>query len=170
MVPAAPATPTCASNYSGGDGANNHLLFWNADHGDLSKVAFTTANGTSARVTLTAGPGWVITSLSFDMAGWSHADIGARVLRIGFGALDDLAGTTIQGDGNGPQRGSFSYSSSAGETSTFIEWGTNWNIGIDNIVFTVARAASGNVPEPLSLALAAAALGLMGLARRRQQR
>ena len=42
--------------YSGSDGTTTHLDFWNADYGDLSKVAYTPANGTNAKYTLTADP------------------------------------------------------------------------------------------------------------------
>lgn len=156
-------------SYSGSNGATNHLDFWNSDYGDLSKVAFTPANGTNAKITLVADAGWLIKSLSFDLAGWFRTDLRAQLDAILGGA--SLSGVfPIEGavDG-GPEHSPFGLTYLAGAQSASIEWGTDWNVGIDNIVFEViADPNVGRVPEPFTPALIGAALGAMALLRRRK--
>lgn len=153
-----------AVTYSGSGGGTDYLDFWNNDYGNLSKVAFTPANSTVARIDLTADPGFMITRLSFDLGGYNKTDLGARVLRYGIGA------DTVNKDGElikgaGPSHSSFQVTAK-GSREAFIEWGTNWNIGIDNISFDVARVQQ--VPEPASVTLLLGAAGLAAIRRRRQ--
>ena len=51
---------------------------------------------------------------------------------------------------------------SSGASTAYIECGTDWNVGIDNISFEVMADPSNGIPEPSSLALLAMALGLAG--------
>ena len=75
--------------------------------------------------------------------------------------------TTVQGDFNGPRHSGFGLGS-PGASTAYIEWGTDWNIGIDNISFDVIRDPSAPVPEPGSLVLLATALGLAVAGQRRR--
>ena len=156
--------------YSGSNGALNHLDFWNLSYGDLSKVAFTPDDGTTARITLKADTGWLITSIAFDLAGWPDTDLLADVM---FGISGEstvtLTGAAIQGDFTGPRHNTFSLTHTGdGGNLAFIEWGTDWNVGIDNIVFTVARDpdAPPPLPEPGSLALLGISLAALAVRRK----
>ncbi len=156
-------------SYSGSSGATNHLLFWNNDYGDLSKVAFTPTNGTLARISFTADPGWLISSVSFELAGWPNVDLLAQTIGAGIGPVTaSFAPTTVQGDFATPPRHSGFGLGTAGASTAYIEWGTDWNIGIDNISFDVIRDPAAPVPEPGSLALLATALGLAAAGQRRR--
>jgi hypothetical protein len=158
--------PNVAVSYSGANGTTTHLDFWNNNYGDLRKVAFSPSNGTNARIDLLADPGWLIKSLSFDIAGYREADRSIRTLIFGVG------GVTASGSGDlikgaGPSHSTYSIANKDDVRSAFIEWGTDWNIGIDNITFEVVRAQRP-VPEPTSLALLMGAAGLAAIRRRRR--
>ncbi|MCM8613017.1 PEP-CTERM sorting domain-containing protein [Accumulibacter sp.] len=156
-------------SYSGSSGSTNNLLFWNNDYGDLTKVAFTPTNGTLARISFTADPGWLISSVFFELAGWPNADLNAQTIVAAIGAVTGtFSPTTVQGDfATLPRHSGFGLNT-AGASSAYIEWGTDWNIGIDNISFEVIADPSNGVPEPGSLALLATALGLAGFGQRRR--
>ncbi|RYG24015.1 PEP-CTERM sorting domain-containing protein [bacterium] len=64
-------------------------------------------------------------------------------------------------NGAGPSHSNYS-PNIVSSTSITIEWGSNWNIGIDNVSF-----AQQAVPEPATMA--ALGLGLAALARRRRR-
>jgi hypothetical protein len=148
----------------------NYLEFWNNGYGDLTKVAFASSNGYAAEVAINAQAGYAVRLISFDMAGWPTTDRTNTHLR-----LLDAAGATllnyaaagpvaIQGDANGPQHSTFAPNLvSAG--SIRIQWGNDWNVGIDNIQFQVVP-----IPEPpawILLALGGTA-GAWWLRRRRR--
>jgi hypothetical protein len=156
--------------YSGNSGGTNQLDFWNNDYGDLGKVAFTPTNGTNAKITLVADAGWLIRFISFDLAGWPNADLSANLVANIGGFVGYNGNFPIQGavDG-GPEHSSFGLALFAGAQSASIEWGTDWNVGIDNIFFEVIVDPNvGRVPEPFTPALIGAALGAMALIRRRK--
>lgn len=156
--------PNVAVTYSGNNGTLNHLDLWTTGYGDLTNIAFTPSDGTVARINFVANPGYRITSLAFDLG--SYQDI-ARTMRVfSYG----LGNTVIVANGtNLPSGNIHSHYSVANSTATsgFIEWGMDWDIGIDNITFEVAKVQRP-VPEPTSLALLMGAAGLAAIRRRRQ--
>lgn len=158
--------------YLGGVGcvATNHLDFWNSGYGSLTKVAFAPTTGCTARIELTADAGWLIDSLSFKLAGYPQADLSASQVIAGIPGVDvDFGSPTILGAASGPGFSSFSVVNNAGGSSAYIQWGVNWNIGIDDIQFNLIPADPGhNVPEPGTLALAGLA-SLLALSRRRRR-
>ena len=148
----------------------DNLLFWHSDYGDLQNVAFAANQGYVAEVDLIPDPGYSVTLSSFDMAGWPHTDLTNSVF-----ALEDATGTPYPGynyASGGPVTiiGATTHSHfTPGLTTTGeirIVWGTDWNVGIDNISFS--QAASG-VPEPGAYALLGS-LGLTGAAFLRRRR
>jgi hypothetical protein len=160
--------PNVAVSYSGSNGTTTHLDFWNNDYGDLTKVAYSPSNGTMARIDLAADPGWVITSLSFDLAGYSNTNLSARSIKYRLGQTgEDLVDYTVKGAAPAPRHSTFSVMVPQGASTAYIEWGLNWNIGIDNITFDVAKVQRP-VPEPTSLALLVGAAGLAAIRRRRR--
>lgn len=158
--------------YFGGVGCSaptNHLDFWNNDYGSLTKVAFAPTNGCTARIELTADAGWLIDSLSFKLAGYFHSDLPARQVIAGIPGVDvDFGSPTILGSASGPGFSLFSVTNNAGGSSAYIQWGVNWNIGIDDIQFNLIADPGNSVPEPGTLALAGLA-SLLALSRRRRR-
>lgn len=160
--------------YSGSDGADNHLLFWNDLYGPLLKVALTPTDGTSARITLSADPGWLIQSIAFDLAAWPMIDLAfwpavdilADVHYTLGGLVVDAPGTLVLGK-TAPHLNHFALSDPTGAAQATIRWGTDYDVGIDNIHFSVVRDPAVPLPAPGTLPL----LGLAGaalLARRRR--
>lgn len=152
-------------SYSGSSGADSNLLFWPDLYGNLLKVAFTPTDGTTAQITLTADAGWLIQSIAFDLAAWPMLVLphwpAVDILTDVFYALDGVSvnapGTLILGM-TAPHVSHFSLSNASGAQVATMRWGTDWDVAIDNINFTVIRDPNAAVPEPGTLALAALAL------------
>jgi len=142
----------------------NRLGFWTTGYGNLLNVAFTPSQDTTARINFSADPGWLINSIAFDLAGYPGEDLPANVL-IGLGGTEQKNDGTLILGATDPFRSHFTLSG-AGASSAFIQWGTDWNVGIDNIVFNVTSDKS--VPEPGTLALLGLGLAGLGLTRRRK--
>lgn len=160
-------------SYSGSDGADNHLLFWNDHFGRLLKVALSPIDGTMAQITLTADPGWLIQSIEFDLAAWPMielpfwpaVDIVADVSYALDGVSVDAPDTLVLGK-SAPHFNHFALSHPDGAAVATMRWGTDWDVGIDNIRFTLLR--DNRVPLPSTLALAGLAVLPLVLGRRKR--
>lgn len=134
----------------------SHLEFWNSDYGDLSKVAYPSANGTIGEITIVPAEGYGVKVVSFDMAGYSHADLTNSVMRLLDGSgnvLHDFAAggaVAIQGDGVGAQHSTFTPNLTVAG-AVRLQWGTNWNVGLDNLRFEAVPLSA--IPEPATWAL-----------------
>ena len=148
-------TPNIGVSYRSFNTTNNstvapNLLLWNTGYGDLNNIAFASQNGLGAEITLTPDPGYAVTLGSFDLAGYFQSNLTASFIRV-----VDATNTPVWSSGSstvlgiGPSHSSYS----PGITSTGplkIQFGTNWDIGIDNVRFS---QSSSSVPEPGTLAL-----------------
>ena len=129
------------------------LDFWDNDYGNLTNVAFAFANGYVAEITFVPAPGFGVTLFSFDMAGWPRTDRANTIMRLvdaGGNVLLDFASggpVAILGHPSGSQRSSFVLNFSH-PGSVRLQWGADWNIGVDNISFQ-----SFVIPEPATWAL-----------------
>ena len=137
----------------------DYVDYWSTSYGDLVDVAFAANNGKYAEVTLTADAGWNVLINSFDMAGWPTADValaGLSILDSSGATLWDSGVSIIHGAGSVHD----SFSPNITANSLTLRWGTNWDIGLDNLNFDQVRAPV-SVPEPASIVLLS--LGLIGL-------
>ena len=91
----------------------NSVEFWNADYGDLTKVAFAAASPYAAEVSLVPAAGYGIRVISFDMAGWPATDRPNAIMRFVDGSgnvLLDYAASgpvSIEGDFIGARHSTF---------------------------------------------------------------
>lgn len=150
---------------------DNFVGFWNADYGDLAKVVYPARNGYAAEITFVPAEGYGVRLISFDMAGYPHLDRANSTLRIldaaGNVLIDYVAlgQGTVQGDGNGSPHSTFTPNLTVGG-AVRIQWGNDWDIGIDNIRFeSVAMAA---IPEPATWACLGVGLVSLLVWRRRK--
>lgn len=129
-------------------GGDPFLEAWHDNYGDLINVAYPERNNKVAEITFTAESGYWVKLNSFDMGAWNKRDRTATVLEV-----VDSAGSVlwtaldmhIEGD-----NGHSSFFPDAAASQLTIRFGTDWNIGIDNINFDEMPAP---VPAPSSLLL-----------------
>lgn len=155
--------------FSAADGTTltAQLDFWNNDYGDLTKIAFASSDGNVAEITFVPAPGYGVRLISFDMAGWLHqnrtntimrlVDVSGNVL-LDFAALGPVL---IQGDFSGPQHSTFTPDLTHFGTVR-LQWGTDWNIGLDNVRFQAV------IPEPSTWTLLALGVATLTFAARRR--
>lgn len=148
-----------------------NLDFWNNNYGDLSKVAFATQNGAIAEITFMPAEGYGVRLVSFDMAGWPNVDRSNTIMRLvdanqqvvyDFAANGPVA---IEGGRQGVQHSTFTPDFSFAGPLT-LQWGTDWNIGVDNITFESVPLSV--IPEPSTWALLAVGSALVWLTWRRR--
>ncbi|RMF37519.1 MAG: VPLPA-CTERM sorting domain-containing protein [Alphaproteobacteria bacterium] len=143
---------------------DGRIRHWSSGYSDLDHIAYAAGNGKVGELKFTVLPGYQITFDSFD---------------AGSLAAPGLAGTFKIFDGNWNEHWSStatilnaSHASFApGITLTgtaYFQWGTDWNVGIDNFTYSVAAVSS--VPLPAALPLLLTAFGMLGLVGRRRHR
>ena len=142
---------------------SNSLRFWTVGYNELQGVLFADGDdrASRARIVLDAADGYVVNLNSFLLGAWPSNVLSTNLIVsngvdtytfAGSVGANNLA-TLFSGFGN----------AGIGNTVT-IEWyNSAYNVGIDNIQFSVTA-----VPEPQSVALMLAGLGVLGLVRRRK--
>ena len=170
----AAGTPNIVVGYRTFDPDDNSTVadfldFWNDDYGDLSKVAYPVGNGLAGEISFTPDAGVGVTLSSFDMAGWPNTDRVEQFIRIVDAAGNLLlslgSDVVIEGDaGHTTFTPNFSH-----EGAIRLQFGVDWNVGIDNIRFSQFTPSA--VPEPGTLATAAlGGIALVGYQVRRRRR
>jgi hypothetical protein len=139
----------------------SHVKFWNTGYGNLTNVAYPSITGKWAEITLTPDAGYTLTIDSFDLGAYYNpvALSGLSILESGSSVWSSGL-TSIVG---GATHSAFAPAISSASALT-IRWGTDWNVGIDNLSF---HQSGGAVPVPATALLLATGLVGAGIARRR---
>ncbi|HEY0947708.1 MAG TPA: PEP-CTERM sorting domain-containing protein [Opitutaceae bacterium] len=149
-----------------------NLDFWNRNYGDLTNIAFATENGAVAEITFVPAEGYGVRLVSFDLAGWPNLDRTSSILRLVDAnqkvVFDFAANGPVMIEGNllGPQHSTFAPNFTFDGTLR-LQWGTDWNIGVDNIVFEAVPLSV--IPEPSTWALLVVGVALVWLSWRRRR-
>ena len=146
-----------------------NMRWWGAGYSDLFGVAFVGLGFGQAQPTgvhLIPISGYQITLNSFDLGSWQGAGYNTQVtLRGGDGSLISSTGTFLS---NGAMRNSFTPGLTRADGFRIVFGPDNFNIGIDNINYTVSQIGGGPVPEPSAWALTILGFGTVGAMLRRR--
>jgi hypothetical protein len=143
-------TPNVGVSYSStfGSTVKNYLSYWSTGYGSLVNVAYPVDNGSLGEIRFIANPGYEVTLNSFDLASWG-SDLSNDTLRI----LDGSGNVLFNPFGGSPYVVTYAggmqfrdLNVSASELR--LQWGNQWDIGIDNVNFDERVASSNPVPAP----------------------
>lgn len=148
----------------------NKMYYWDNDYGDLTDVAWAAGGDAYSVADITFKvnrPGATFTLNSFDIASWPHFD------RSTSAALYDLDYNLLSGTGTftAPGTGHLTIPCFGCTTTSgyVLQFGPSaYNVGIDNISFTIDGVAG--VPEPAAWSMLIAGFGLVGATMRRRVR
>ncbi len=153
---------------TGGPAADAPLGWWSTNYSDLVGIAFGSDNDRTGTPQIFLKPltGQSVTLNGLDLGAWPNATLGTQVTIIdGRSNILFSSGPIMVGAGNVHSHLSFSLTSNDG---LGIQWGpSGFNVGIDNIDFTISTGIS--VPEPASWAFVIAGLGCVGATMRRRR-
>ena len=151
--------------------AANSLQYWPNNYNNLVDVAFGTPGSNGASIFFAPAAGYSVTLNSFDIGAYSNR-IGASSQYTIFDGLGNTlysSGAILVG-----LPGNIANSYLVGLTSSNgigLKWGPeSYNVGVDNIDFSVQRIGAGGVPEPATWAMMLLGMGAIGFAMRRQPR
>ena len=161
-------TPNVLASYSHVNSAGVEVAPWVYFYGsgfaDLHNVAWTALTGTFGLITLTPDPGYMVTLISFEAAGYGHDRPQSLILFSGGSVLLDFGAVVLHA---GAHDTFLANVSAAGPISIF--WGPSSETGgIDNIVFSqsvISTPDSGS-----TLALVGVAFAFAGAVRRKLRR
>ena len=148
-----------------------NMRWWRDGYSDLSGVAYfglAFGQGSPAGIQLIPISGYKITLNSFDLGSWRGARYNTQVtFRGGDGSLISSTGTFLSA---GAARNTYTPGLTRADGFR-IEFGPdNFNLGIDNINFTVSQIGGAAVPESSAWALMILGFGAAGaMLRRRSQ-
>jgi hypothetical protein len=159
------SSTSIAVAYEFGDTAlTPKLAWWDTDYSDLTNVAWGAPGGTP-KIFLQPLGGASVTLNGFDLGSWPHFANNTQVTIVD--GLNNILFSSGQISISGVSHTHFSgpYTSTTG---IGIQFGPDgYNVGIDNIDFSVS---GGTVPEPATLGmllLGLAGLGFVGLGRKK---
>lgn len=146
----------------------NHLEHWENNYSDLVDVAFAATNGQVGELQFDIDSGFEATIDSFAFGNYFN---GASPRNSTFRIFDSVWNMVWESVVIGHTGPAVILSPGVALTGTgYFQWGSDWNVGIDDFTYTVATAS----PIPLPAALPLLLLGLGGLgglsALRRQRR
>ena len=154
-------------NQTGGVPTSNSLRWWSTNYNNLYGVLYSQSSW--AWIDLLPAAGKTLTLNSFLLGAWVNTTRNTNVAIFSIGSstpLYSFVGPVGSGSGPATTFGGLNLSSSTGIR---IEWRNDaFNVGIDDINFTVSGAASV-VPEPGTWALMITGLGMLGVVARRRR-
>jgi len=159
-----------ARNSFGAGTVNGGLCRWNDNYGDLERVAYTCNQSAGVgEFTLTPLAGYQLTIHSFEIGEYQGRIAGDAETRIyGLGHTDPPLFSATQALVGGTH---WTLAPELTTTTGFnLQWGDNWDYGIDNISLTVAPIAPAVVPEPATVALLGGGLLALGAGARLRRR
>lgn len=153
----------------GGNPPPPGLRFWTTDYNDLVNVAWTDGGDGAAiaEIFLSPEPGMQVTLNSFDLGAWPDTQRGSQYT-IFDGAFNSLlsSGPLTIGIFPGNLHNHFTPNLTS-NNGIRIQWGPSaYNVGIDNVNFTVSPIQHSTVPEPATGLLLAGGLGVLAVRRR----
>lgn len=160
-------TPNVKTSYATVNNATNvvystRILYWDSGYGDLVDVGFSElSHDNYGEVALKGTNGYKVKLLGFDLAGYNqvdHLNQPVRLVDKNNAIYENFGPVTISGAG--PTHSHFTPTLGP-QKLIRIQWGDNWNTGIDNISFTQVApklSAPQGVPEPGAWALLAGAV------------
>lgn len=142
----------------------NHVEYWETGYGNptLTGVAYPSSNGNVGEFQFTPAAGYSVTISSFEVGSYNNGPARTNTFSIYDGNWNQLWTT-----------GSTTYSG-APDTETpnvtfagtvYLQFGADWDVGIDNINYDVAP--TNTVPLPATLPLLGAGIAVVALLRRR---
>ena len=148
-------------------GRTSYVSYWNTGYSDLVDNAFACYNGGVGEFFFAPKNGFAVTLDYLDIGSWASTNgIGpsrqfdVRVYDSNWNSLFSATGTVTT-----TQRINFGTTS---KTGLHLQWGTDYDVGVDNIKSTVRPQTT--VPEPATLAFIVPGVLAAAIARRRQQR
>ncbi len=149
---------------------SSRLQLWNTGYSNLPAVVFSEGNGRGAEITLTPTTGFAVTLQSFQLGSYPASNGVGPNLTVPLLQVIDTATSAVVWSDNGrvvntTQSLAPNVSSSSG---LILQWGYNWNIGLNNLMFDAAPVGTTVVPVPPAIALFVGGLGLMGWVSRRR--
>lgn len=150
-------------------GGTSQVSYWSTGYSDLVDNAFACFDGRVGEFFFAPLNGLAVTLNYLDIGSWpSNGVVGPlrtydiRVYDTGWNSVFSATGSVTT-----TQRINFGTTSTTG---LYLQWGTDWNVGVDNINTTVA-GVSTTVPEPATLAfMLPGLLVAASFARRRKHR
>ena len=129
------------------------MRWWSSGYSDLFGVAFfglAFASPNPVGVYLTPVAGYQITLNSFDLGSFGGPRTTQLTLRGGDGSLISSTGNFVT---NGAQRNTYTPGLTRADGFRIVFGPDDFNVGIDNINYTVSRIDGGGVPEPTTWAM-----------------
>lgn len=145
-----------------------HIEHWGLNYSELVDVAFPSRSGGVGELQFDVDPGYQITIDSFRFGnyfdGRTPRNATFRIYDSGWSELWEFLVTGHTGDSVLVEPGI------TGTGTLYFQFGTDWNVGIDDVTYTSSLAAPTTpaIPLPAGLPLAAGALGMLALLRRRR--
>ncbi len=138
--------------------AAGNVSYWNGNYSGDDAI-YSQTNGNKVQVRLDAAPGFTLTNVTFDFGAYSNQD---RTMdyKVYDGLWNQIGGANsffLTGAANGG--GILTYIQDL--SSIIIQFGDDWNVGINSISFETAQNAS---PVPIPAGIILAGTGLLGLA------
>jgi hypothetical protein len=148
-------------------GADDRIRHWPADYSGMTHVGFG-FSGATVEVYLQPLSGYQVTLVGFDLGGWENADRETQITLLGGNGAAISSTGPITVSGTAPLHTAVNLTRPDGFR---IRFGPDaYNVGIDNIEFTVSAVDGTIVPEPSTWALMILGFGGVGAAMRTRRR